>query len=91
MLYTRWQAGGSVRLDADGVFQEISRLFNESADFSEAFSRMLSAGFTDKGLEVAGLDELLERLDDALCELQVEGEVLDEPAGIRDMPAHVAS
>jgi len=72
LLYTRWQAGGSVRLDADGVFQEISRFFNESADFSEALSRMLSAGFVDKGLEVTGVDALLERIDDALRKLQSE-------------------
>ncbi|MBC8293551.1 MAG: hypothetical protein H8E45_10355 [Proteobacteria bacterium] len=72
LLYTRWQAGGSVRLDADGVFQEISRFFNESADFNEALSRMLSAGFVDKGLEVTGVDALLERIDDALRELQSE-------------------
>lgn len=66
LRYTDWDGSQSVRLDADQVFAKLGEYLSYTDDVEQALDWLLRQGAEFEGIEVVGLDELLERVREAL-------------------------
>lgn len=66
LRYTDWDGSQSIRLDADQVFAKLGEYLSYTDDVEQALDWLLRQGAEFEGIEVVGLDELLERVRQAL-------------------------
>jgi uncharacterized protein with von Willebrand factor type A (vWA) domain len=66
--YTAWDGSQRVRLSAEGVFEAFADHLADTDDVQRALDWLLRRGAAFDGEPVAGLDELLERIREALRE-----------------------
>ena len=66
--YTPWDGTQTVRLDACKLFERLSEHLS-SNDLGDALDRLLREGFEDRSFRVAGLDEILEGVRNAIQDL----------------------
>ena len=66
--YTPWDGTQTVRLDAGKLFERLSEHLS-SNDLGDALDRLLRECFEDRSFRVAGLDEILEEIRNAIQDL----------------------
>jgi hypothetical protein len=64
--YTAWDGTQRLRLTADDLFEKLSEVLSHTDDLQQALDWLLRQGFDADGVEVMGLDELLDRLREAM-------------------------
>lgn len=67
--YTIWDGRQKLALDAELLFDRLAGHLSDTDDLSEALSRLLREGVGGDGFEAVGLDELAERVREAIREL----------------------
>jgi len=67
--YTIWDGKQKLALDADRVFDRLAQHLTDTDDLSEALSRLLREGVGGEEFEAVGIDELAERVREAIREL----------------------
>jgi len=67
--YTIWDGRQKLALDAELLFDRLAEHLSATDDLSEALSRLLREGVGGDGFEAVGLDELAERVREAIREL----------------------
>lgn len=80
--YTQWDGSQAVRLDAGQVFEKLSEYLSFTDDVQAALDWLLRQGADFVGIQVVGLDELLEQVRKALRDLHARFNLdssLDEP------------
>ena len=67
--YTIWDGRQKLALDAERVFDRLAEHLSATDDLSEALSRLLREGVAGEEFEAVGVDELAERVREAIREL----------------------
>ncbi len=67
--YTSWDGTQEVRLDPDEIFEKLAEHLSLTDDLQEAIDRLLREGMSGREFEVVGLDEILDRVRDALDDI----------------------
>jgi hypothetical protein len=60
--YTAWDGTQRIRLDPEEVFEKLAEVLSDTDDVRQALEWLLRQGLEIDGVEVMGLDELLEML-----------------------------
>jgi uncharacterized protein with von Willebrand factor type A (vWA) domain len=66
LRYTAWDGTQTVRLTAEQVFDKLSEYLSFTDDVQQALDWLLHQGLEWEGIRVAGLDEFLEQLREAM-------------------------
>jgi uncharacterized protein with von Willebrand factor type A (vWA) domain len=66
--YTAWDGTQRLRLTADDLFEKLSEVLSHTDDLQQALDALLRQGFEQDGVDVMGLDELLDRVREAMRE-----------------------
>lgn len=67
--YTPWDGTQTDRLDAGKLFERLSDHLSSTDDLGDALDRLLREGVEDRSFRVAGLDEILEEIRNAIQDL----------------------
>ncbi|HXC51996.1 MAG TPA: VWA domain-containing protein [Candidatus Limnocylindrales bacterium] len=67
--YTIWDGRQKLALDAEKIFDRLAEHFAATDDLSEALARLLREGMQGEEFEAIGLDELADRVREAIREL----------------------
>ncbi|HEY2775588.1 MAG TPA: VWA domain-containing protein [Candidatus Binatia bacterium] len=67
--YTIWDGSQKLALDAERLFDRLAEHLSATDDLSEALSRLLREGIRGEEFEAVGLDELADRVREAIREL----------------------
>jgi uncharacterized protein with von Willebrand factor type A (vWA) domain len=67
--YTIWDGTQQLAIDAERVFDRLAEHLASTDDLNEALSRLLREGLQSDEFEVIGLDELADRVRDAIREM----------------------
>lgn len=70
LRYTEWDGSQKVRLSAERVFEKLAEYLSYTDDVQQAWEWLLRHGGEFDGVQVMGLDELLEQLREVMRERQ---------------------